>query len=654
MNRLMHHFKSGPAGMIVMLMLLVTLPHFQYIPFWSVSIIILLAIWRTLIIFNKLPLPNKYLSALLTLTLSFFVYKHSGSFSGIAAGSHLLVMMAFCKLIESRTHRDYMLLIILSFFIISTNFLFSQDIGTAFYMFFCLFIAIISLINVNRKNTQFTFSHQLKLSGQLMAYSLPVMLILFVFFPRITGPLWKTNTDETQAKTGLSDSMSPGQISKLIYSNDLVLRARFENRIPANNQLYWRAMTLWNYDGKKWSMADIADEDVTIQVTDPGFDYTVTLEPHQKNWLFLLDLPYKLNNQSPIASDFTAQTTKKVSKILQYSARSTTQYKIKHQLSNINRNIALALPNLNAKTAALAHSWQQSSLTSNEIVDKAKDYFASNSFYYTLSPPGLTRQDSIDQFLFETRRGFCEHYASAFAVLMRHAGIPSRIVLGYLGGTYNPFSNEISVDQSMAHAWTEVWIDKKGWVRVDPTASIAPERVEKNLASAIENQEDLPFHLQIDSAVIQKIRQVFDAIDSGWNQWILNYNEDNQKQFLKLLTGSELNLKDISNLFIKILLATLIITASFYLFTGLKRKPDAVTAAYKKFCNKFAKAGYKKAKHEGPRDYQLRMAQAFPAKQQSIKQIIDLYINLKYSNHGSDEKKDKLIKAIGKLNLKSK
>ena len=226
------------------------------------------------------------------------------------------------------------------------------------------------------------------------------------------------------------------------------------------------------------------------------------------------------------------QMTDKIDKLQQYTASSSPNVSTNQILSEGSRNLSLMLPNWNPQAKQLALAWKNNSQDASEIVDKAKRFFAKENFFYTISPPTLNKINSIDQFLFETRRGFCEHYASAFAVLMRYAGIPSRIVLGYLGGDYNPLNKQYSIDQSMAHAWTEVWLDGKGWTRVDPTASIAPERVEKNLASALKGQANLPCHLKSDSAVLDSIRQLFDAVDSKWNQWVIDYNETNQKRFL--------------------------------------------------------------------------------------------------------------------------
>lgn len=637
---------ANPSSIIVLLMLLVTLPHFQYIPWWSISSIVILIFWRILIILKIAPPANKLLSSVVTLLLSIFVYKYSNSFSGITAGSHLLVIMTFCKLVESETHREHMLLITLSFFIMSTNFLFSQSIPTAIYMLICLFIAILSFINISQKSATLSFDFKIKTSAKIIAYALPVMIILFIFFPRVSGPLWSTKSDVTQAKTGLSETMEPGQISNLIYSNDLVFRASFKDTIPSNNQLYWRAITLWNFDGKKWDVTNNNESDIKILVYKTGYEYQVTLEPSQKKWLFLLDMPYKINRGYNINSDFTARLNKPSQSLLQYSAVSTPDYKMQTILDLNSRKSALALPDINPKTKKLAHDWKQNSKNTEEIINKALAHFAEQSFYYTLSPPGLTRIDSVDQFLFETRRGFCEHYASAFSVLMRSAGIPTRIVLGYLGGDFNPYSQMLAIDQSMAHAWTEVWIENKGWVRVDPTASIAPDRVEKNLASALKDQSNIPLHLQLDLAFLQKLNQMLDAIDNKWNQWVLNYNEINQREFLKYLTGSTFNLSELSHLFIQVLIALLIFSGLIYFTNGSRNRNDPITRAYIVFCQKLARAGYEKERHEGPQDFKQRLNHHLPSQRGEISRILDLYTELKFKAIINSKTAGKFVKAV--------
>jgi len=646
MTILPYRLITNPASIVVLLMLLVTIPHFQFIPWWSISCIIVLIFWRLLIILNIVPAANKLLSSVITLLLSIFIYKYSNGFSGISAGSHLLVIMTFCKLVESKTHRENMLLVILSFFIMSTNFLFSQSIPTAIYMFVCLFVAIFTLITINQKTTTVSFNLKIKTSAKMIAYAIPVMIILFIFFPRISGPLWSTKSDTTQAKTGLSDSMEPGQISNLIYSNDLVFRASFKQTLPANNQLYWRAITLWNFNGKKWEANNNNETDAKITVYETSYEYQVTLEPSQKKWLFLLDMPYKIIEDYNINPDFTARLNKPAQSLLQYNAVSTSDYVMQYSLNSENQNTALALPNLNPKTRQLANSWKQSSTNTEDIVNKALAHFAKQEFYYTLSPPGLSREDSVDQFLFETRRGFCEHYASAFAVLMRSAGIPTRIVLGYLGGNFNPYNQSLSIDQSMAHAWTEVWINNKGWVRVDPTASIAPERVEKDLATALKDQANIPLHLQLDLAFLQKLNQILDAIDNKWNQWVLNYNENKQRAFLKFLTGSTFNLRELSQLFIQILIALLISSGLIYFYSSLRKRNDPITSSYLLFCQKLARAGYKKQTHEGPQDFKKRLNDVFPSQRGEINTILDLYTELKFKPIINTETASKFTKAV--------
>jgi len=654
MYNTIQQLKQRPSTYVVVLLLLVSVPHFEYIPWWSVTSVLILSIWRLAVTAKSLPPPHRYLTMVITIFFSAVVYQYSGGFSGISAGSHLLIIMSFCKLLESKNYRDYMLLIILSFFIISTNFLFTQTIGTAIYMIFCLYAAIFCLITINQPENNITLKSRSMLSFKMIVYALPVMLVLFVFFPRINGPLWKTADETQRAKTGLSETMEPGQISQLIQSNELAFRVRFNKKIPANNQLYWRAIILWQYDGHRWTKGSSDEEDTTIEIPEPGFEYTVTLEPHQKKWLFLLDLPYSINQPYRLATDFTAQSSRKINKHIQYRAASSTQFTINQNLSSNNQSLALALPGKNPLAKRLAQRWHSESNSAEDIVNKAKSFFRNESFYYTLTPPQLTRNDAVDQFLFETRRGFCEHYANAFAVLMRHANIPSRVVLGYQGGKFNPFTTEFAVNQSMAHAWTEVWLAGKGWTRVDPTAEIAPERVEQNLASALRDQANIPLHLSLNFPALEKLRQLFDAIDSHWNQWVISYNEKTQQQFLKFLTGENLNLKEIGSLFLKVLLTTLIIISIFYFLSARQPALDPAAKAYRKLLKKFARAGIVKALHEGPRDFQARLIQHLPAQKNQINELFDLYVEEKYRRSGSDQAATQFISAARRFKVKKK
>ena len=650
-NYLYEKLTTKPDYTVIILMALVTLPHFERIPWLSIVSIIVIVLWKLLILECIINKPYKLVTTLATLVAAFFIYKHSNSFSGISAGSHLLVVMAFFKLLESNNKRDYMLLVILSFFIISTNFLFSQTLSIAFYMFFCLFMTLITLLTINQKSCSLSLADKSRISLKLIAFTLPTMVILFAFFPRITGPLWSTKADQSQAKTGLSDSMEPGNISSLIYSNELVFRTAFKDKLPPINELYWRAITLWNFDGRKWTMNNASEPQANINISDPTYEYTVILEPNNKKWLFLLDLPYKINKNFNINSDFTAQSKKPVNSLLQYTANSSQNYYLTNNLHPDFKVNALTLPKLNTQTKQLALQWKNSSSTTDEIIQKALQYFSEQEFYYKLTPKKLNKVRSIDQFLFETREGFCEHYSSAFTVLMRAAGIPSRIVLGYLGGEINPFNNVISVDQSMAHAWSEVWIDKKGWVRIDPTAAIAPERVSKDVAAALKDQAGLPLHLQINIEALNKLKQFLSAIDNNWNQWILNYNEENQRKLLEYLTGEKYNLIKVSTLFIQIILITLFLTAIFYFLNEVKREKDPVNRAYKKLSKKLLAAGLEKHTDEGPSDYKKRLIKHLPNNENDIKLILNLYIEIKYKENKEPYLIKQFVKAIQQFKL---
>lgn len=653
-RQLTHDLLYRPDGMVFILLLLVTAPHFDHIPLGSTATILSLALWRIIIFTTNKYKPTKIISALLTVLAVILIYRYSHGFSGIVAGSHLLVVMAFFKLLESKTKRDQMLLVMLSFFIISTNFLFSQTLATAFYMFICVFITLITLLTINQGNASIRLTEKSSISFKLIAYSVPLMIILFLFFPRVSGPLWKTKSNEALAKSGLSDSMQPGQISQLVYSNELVFRASFKKERPPQHQFYWRAITLWDFNGKKWTTNTAEEPQTTLQIGSPGYEYTITLEPNNKKWLFLLDTPYLINKGYNIGSDFTAQSKTPIESLVQYTASSTNNYRISNSLDNKIRNIALSTPDLNTQAKQLALSWKKKSRSSEDIVNSALKYFSQQGFYYTLSPPKLTRLDAIDQFLFETRQGFCEHYASAFAVLMRAANIPSRVVLGYLGGNINPINNTLSVDQSMAHAWNEVWIDGKGWIRVDPTAAIAPERVSKDVASALKNEENLPLHFQIDFIALKKIKQLFDVVDNKWNQWVLSYNKNKQREFLQFLTGKNFSLREVSSLFIQLILLTLTLTAIFYfLKNNNKRNTSPIDHAYHRFIKKLEKAGIDKKLNEGPRDYKKRLISCLPNQKQEISFIIEHYVDLKFRKNFNSDTANRFIKAVSQFKIKN-
>jgi len=557
------------------------------------------------------------------------------------------------KLLESRQRRDYMLLIALSFFIIVTNFLFSQSIPTVIYMLVTVLVLVMSLIYLNLDQAPLSLYRRFRLALKFLLQALPMMLVLFVLFPRIPGPLWKLPDDVKNARTGLDDTMTPGNIAQLAESDELAFRVKFDGPPPAQNRLYWRALVLWQFDGRSWQRGERNTNPwPTMEGLGQPVAYTLTMEPHDRNWLFALDMPTGAPTGARFNNNYELRARDKITSLHRYRLRSYLDYRIQRRLSGWERHAGLRLPaNSNPRTLALGRRWRQQFGTPQAVIDKALSNFYRQDFIYTLRPPPTLSFDPVDQFLFDSRKGFCEHYASAFTLLMRAAGIPARVVTGYQGGILNPVNNYLRVRQSDAHAWSEVWLADRGWVRIDPTAAIAPERVERSLDAALPEDAFRPLYMRMDVGPLKQLGFYWDALDNRWKQWVIGYNSQLQQRLLSDWLQRNVQYGDIILLLvISTGLVTLLV--SLYIFRPAPTSsPDPYQQLYARFCHKLARAGLPRPDHQGPQDYASEAAQRFPGQQRAIGLITRLYINARFRSHGSPQQLRRMRQLVHRLKL---
>ena len=442
-------------------------------------------------------LPKRWQLMLITFAGTAGIIFNFHTLFGREAGVTLLVLLATLKLMELRNARDAMVLIYLACFIIITNFFYSQTIPTALYLLATMMVIVATWVQLQAQNI--ALKPRLRIAAVLLMQALPLTLILFILFPRVQGPLWGLPQD-AYASTGLDERMSPGSLSRLGMSEAVAFRVTYNGKPPRRDQMYWRGPVLWNFDGRTWTPG-ISLPTIVPKFTglDQAIDYVVTLEPHNKHWLFALDVPEKLTISDKVSvpailtNDFQLLNKEPVHARMRYAARSSLVYRANVQESERQLQRALQLPRQgDPRARQLAAQWRAGSKDDAAIINTALSYFSKNGFVYTLEPP-LYGADGVDDFLFGARQGFCEHYASAFVFLMRAANIPARVVTGYLGGEFNDVGNYYIVRQSDAHAWAEVWLAGQGWVRVDPTGVIAPGRVERGLSASVSDNAALPF-----------------------------------------------------------------------------------------------------------------------------------------------------------------
>lgn len=619
--------------------LLVLAPHAVRVPIWISVLFLLFAGWRLYAFKSGLAPPHRYVLAVVVLAMLAGVYLSYHTLTGRNAGVAMLAALAGMKILETRSLRDAYVIVFLGYFLVVTNFLFSQSIPAGLYMLVVVVVLTGTLIAVTSEESPLTPQRKLKLSAALLLQAVPLMLVAFLLFPRVPGPLWGLPKDAHSAMSGLSDVMQPGNISRLSLSDEVAFRVRFQGDIPPRQRLYWRGPVLWNTDGETWRQDEFRRL-AQISADNKGIlpvHYTVTLEPHNRRWLFGLDLPVSVPEGKVMSTDFELRSRKPVRERIRYAMRSYLDYaSLTTSRGDIQRGLALPAGK-HPKARALALEWRENLDGDRQIVDRALDYFREQPFFYTLTPPVLTG-DTVDEFLFDTRRGFCELYASAFAVLMRAAGIPTRIVTGYQGGELNELGDFLTVRQRDAHAWTEVWLNKGGWIRVDPTAAVAPERIEFGMDAAIPPPIG-PRALNIQPSepvrrAFRSLRQSWDALNSAWNEWVLGYGPDRQRLFLGRFG---LDSRDLVRLALALLTLIGLLLAAVAVW--LARRPgtrDPVLRAYRRYQRKLERAGLGRANGEGPLDYGRRVAATRPDLAGPVNRITALYIELRYASGPDD------------------
>ncbi len=649
-------------GWLLLVLTLAILPHLSRLPLWISLLILAVGLWRWQIARQGWRLPSAVVRFTLTLGALLGIYASFSTLTGRDASIALLLVMMGLKLMESRQQRELFVLLFLAYFVLITHFLYSQSLLMVAYTGASLWLIVAAHICLIH-GTGLSPKQGLRLGGQLLAQGLPLMLLLFVLFPRLPDPLWGLPHDAYSAMTGLDDSMSPGTISHLSQSDAVAFRVRFDGAIPEPKQRYWRGPILWHTDGRRWSTQShddsITRQPAALQLSPeaPLNRYTVTLEPHNRNWLFALDLPTSIPENAALSPDFQLLANNPIRHRLRYSVDSVSHYKTVG-FSNQERTLALQLPNdRNPRTLALGRKLRHSQTDDLATVQSALSMFRQQPFIYSLTPPRLTSAHTSDEFLFATQKGFCEHFASSFTLLMRAAGIPARVVTGYQGGELNPVGDYLIVRQRDAHAWSEVWLAERGWVRVDPTAAVAPQRVELGIQNITQGRgQAVVFDLPQNSLlhrVIRNMRLNLDALNNGWNQWVLGYNSQQQMTLFEHL-GLEINSwLDQASL---LLLSLSALFAAFALYMLVPKQPpsDPVKRTYERFCRKLTRHNLKHNANEGALDFAARIARRWPDLKNEAESICQHYNQLRYSPHYSERALQQLKKKVAAFNVKPK
>jgi protein-glutamine gamma-glutamyltransferase len=637
------------AAWLLVTGLATVLPHAIHLPAWLTAVCALLLLWRADRLYRNATAPNRLVILLVALAVGAGVKAHYGHFFGKEPGIALLAALLCLKMLETRTPRDVRAAVLLSFFLQLGLFLHQQSPTVAALALVGSLAAIATLLSLH--DDRAGFAAQLRTAAQLLAHGLPFMVVLFVLFPRVQGPLWGLPSDAHSGMTGLSDSMAPGSISQLGLSDAIVFRAEFQGSPPPPSLRYWRGPVLTLFDGRQWRPAPFRiGLRPDYQPAGTAYDYQITLEPHNRPWLLALDFSAARVAHAAYASDFQVLAEAPVRSRTQFEFRAYPSAAVGLDEAAPVLAAARRLPfGSNPRSLALGRTLAQGAPSPAAILRRILDHLRASDLVYTLSPP-LLGTHTVDEFLFDTRRGFCEHFAASFVFLARAAGLPARVVTGYQGGEINPVDRSLVVRQSDAHAWAEVWLAERGWIRVDPTAIAAPERIEGGLAAALSGGEPLPYLLRPELSWLRGLRYRWDALSNTWNRWVLGYNPDRQRELLEQLGVRR---PDWQTMTLLLVASSGILTLALGAWAYRRwQRPDRLDRAWGAFCARAARRGLVRQPWEGPLDFGRRVEDAFPAQATAVREVAASYARLRYGAPADPAAVRALARQIRRLNLK--
>jgi len=649
---------STAADWLVGSAIIVIAPLLRELPLWVSAGYLVAVAWRFLHTHWRWHQPGRLTRWALAVLTVVVVYRYYGTLLGREPGVSLLVLLTGLKLLELRSLRDAALAAMLLLLITLGSFLYDTSLLLGLYTVGA--VVAVTAAFVRLQHPGLPPMRIARFAALIVAQAVPLMLVAYFLFPRLPDALWGMPPSDSEAITGMPDQMRPGNISALNTSDAVAFRAYFEEGPPPPNQeLYWRVRIFWDSDGRAWEEGPPLFARDVLRVSGEPVNYRLVVEPSDKKWLPVLDVPTEAPSDLRSRAGFIYETARLRHERQTYDFTSYTRYRTA-SLSEVERRRALALPpSTSERVRKLAATWRTSAKGDMGTVRAALAYFNQESFFYTLTPPPLLGRDPIDEFLFETRRGFCEHYAAAFVTLMRAAGVPARVVVGYQGGVYNPTGNYLIVRQADAHAWSEVWLDGAGWTRVDPTSAVAPTRIDYGMDGLRRlSSQGLPFNSAAAAAVLRamqlpwierawlRTRLAWDYLNFSWYLWVGDYSLERQTRFLALIGLTEWSVP----VMVLILMQLILLYALLQL---RRRRPprsrDIIKRHYEKYCRKLARVGIERRPNEGPLTFAERVRAQRPDLAPAINEISECYIALRYGSRGGKEEVRALARAIAGL-----
>ncbi|HTW38926.1 MAG TPA: DUF3488 and transglutaminase-like domain-containing protein [Steroidobacteraceae bacterium] len=608
--------------------------HLERVPLWVIAAACLCAAWSVSVCARRMRPPGRIVKGALALALVGAVLLAFHTLNGLSAGTTMLAGMGALKLLEAYRRRDRYIVIGASLFLLLAACLSQQDLAHAPLYAAHAWLCCAALVIVAHPRSPIGDRAAGMLAARSLLLAVPLAVLAFLLFPRLAGALWSVPSPGA-ALTGLADTMSPGSISDLSESTDPAFRVWFSGTPPPPAQRYWRGPVLHDFDGLTWSRSALPEHgaDGRTRPLGPAYDYRITLEPTEQHWWFALDTVDEAPSPAvQLTTDHVLVSARSVSDPVTYRAISHTLVSDSAPLPRVARERDTRLPpGRNPRSLALAERLQARSGSDAAFVGAVLEFLRTGGFQYTLNPPALGA-DSVDDFLFGTRRGFCGHFASAFVTLMRAGGIPARVVTGYLGGEWNPIGGYLLVRQSDAHAWAEVWLAGRGWTRVDPTAVVAPERLTRGILDFLPNAASVPERLLLEIPWLASIRQTWDAANAWWTNRVIGFNLNTQLNLLRHIGFAAPRPIELVWVLALAMAGWLAVTA--WQLGRLPRapRPDRLARAYRRLCTKLARAGVPRAPHVGPLAY----AEAIARKRADLAPIVGpllaAYAQLRYGS----------------------
>lgn len=623
------------------------LPHFGHLPWWCVGLSVAMLAWRAVLAVRGRPLPSRWVVAAVLLLAAALTWWTERTLLGKEAGVTMLVVLMTLKTLELRARRDALVVFFLGFFLVLTNFLYSQTLPVALSMVLSVWGLLTALVLAHMPVGRPPLARAGWLAARAAVLGAPLMVVLFVLFPRL-GPLWGTPPDAA-GRTGLSGSLRLGGVAEVANDDAIALRVRFFGPAPAPAQMYFRGPVLGSFDGNDWTrlvpqMPPRLRLRAEMRLEGAPLRYEMTVEPSRLPLLPTLEITPDLPDAAPRlegfqltqGADLQWQADRPLNERVRVQASAWLQHRHGPEAPVLGLRDWIALPpGANPRTlqwaAALRARPELADAPPRALAEAVLRHVREGEYFYTMEP-GTYGRDAIDQFWLDRKLGFCEHFAAAFVVVMRAMDVPARIVTGYQGADPVPVDGWWIVRQSNAHAWAEFWEPGTGWVRVDPTAAVAPERISTGRGLAPRQSFMTGAIHSVSPALAAGLREAWETMNNRWNQWVLGYSRQQQFDLIRRLGVEAPDWHTLANLLLGTLAAAALGGAGWAWWD--RRRQDPWQRLQQRIAARLAALGVAVEPHHPPRERAARVRQALGARGEALATELEALDRLRYGSAG--------------------